>query len=359
MTKSAFAELAEGDEFLTEFFEYLLSKEEAEFMRLLPRSELPITFDELLEKSGMTEAKVEQILETLIHKTMVEDFEGEPGQRRLYGRSSLIAWTENYFHRYIDLNAPNQLDIHVRLGQWWEAFKNNADRPISPDEFNRGRLIPIETAITDTRGVIPTSEASKVVDECDYISVMRCPCRTSGHLAGNACDHPIEVCFSMNDYARYQVEYGYAREVTKEEAKRILRECEERGLPHVTDNIRGNYNMLCNCCSCHCIGLVGHKLSGGVKAPFLCSVDPDACTATGDCAEACEYDAISVVEGKARVDEEKCIGCGACTTVCPSEALSLKARPPEKMQHYYESMEEYFEESPPVDGDIKNAKFIH
>ena len=42
---------------------------------LLPRSELPITPGELLEKSRMTEAKVEQILETLIHKTMVEDFE--------------------------------------------------------------------------------------------------------------------------------------------------------------------------------------------------------------------------------------------------------------------------------------------
>jgi Fe-S-cluster-containing hydrogenase component 2 len=361
MAESALEKLAGGDEFLKEFFEYLLSREEAEFLLLLPRSALPITFGELVEKSGMTEAKVEQILETLIHKTMVEDFETEAGKRRLYGLSSLIAWTENYMHRYIDLNAPNQLDIHVRFGQWWEAVKH-AYTP-AEGKPRTGRLIPIETTITDTRGVIPTTEASKVVDEADYISVMRCPCRSSGHLAGNACDNPMEVCFSMNDYARFQVEYGYAREVTKEWAKKTLRECEEHGLAHVTDNIRGNYNMLCNCCSCHCIGLVGYTKANQAnvmaKTGFLCSVDPDACTASGDCAEKCSYDAISVVEGKARVDEDRCIGCGVCTTACPTEALSLKVRPPEKTERYYESMKEYFEEDPPIDGDIENAKYVH
>jgi ferredoxin len=362
MAESAFQKLAEGDEFLTEFFEYLLSKEEAGFLLLLPRSGLPLTVGELVEKSGMTEARVEQMLETLIHKTMVRDIKVKGLEDRGYGVMSAVAWTESYMHRYIDLNAPKQLDIHVRLGQWWEAVKNSG-ASFQADMPSAGRLIPIETAIADTRGVIPTSDASKVVDEADYISVMRCPCRSSGHLAGNACDHPLEVCMGMNDYARYGVEYGYAREITKEEAKRILRECEERGLPHVADNIRGNLNMLCNCCSCHCIALVGLAKpdQSGAKAPFLSSVDPDACVGSGDCAEKCEYDAISVVDARARVDEERCIGCGACTTVCPSEALSLKVRPPEKMEKYYESMKEYFAEFPEgsIDGDIERAEYVH
>jgi heterodisulfide reductase subunit A-like polyferredoxin len=88
---------------------------------------------------------------------------------------------------------------------------------------------------------------------------------------------------------------------------------------------------------------------------------PNRTSPAGDCAEKCEYDAISVVEAKARVDEERCIGCGACTTVCPTEALSLKVRPPEKMEKYYESMKEYYSELPPeaIDGDIERVEYIH
>ena len=36
------------------------------------------------------------------------------------------------------------------------------------------------------------------------------------------------------------------------------------------------------------------------------------------CIDACEYDALALVDGKLVVDESKCNGCGACTFVCPS-----------------------------------------
>ena len=49
MAKNAYEELAGGDEFLTEFYEYLLSKEEAGFMLLLPRSKLPRYYESMEE----------------------------------------------------------------------------------------------------------------------------------------------------------------------------------------------------------------------------------------------------------------------------------------------------------------------
>jgi len=49
---------------------------------------------------------------------MIEDIEAKGYDRRLYVLTSPAAWTESYSHRYIDSNAPNQLDVHVRLGEW-------------------------------------------------------------------------------------------------------------------------------------------------------------------------------------------------------------------------------------------------
>ena len=48
------------------------------------------------------------------------------------------------------------------------------------------------------------------------------------------------------------------------------------------------------------------------------------CLGFGDCVEVCNYDAIHVVDGLARVDYEKCIGCGACSKVCPKGIISIQ-----------------------------------
>ena len=197
MKETAFEKLAKGDEFLAEFYQYWMTEEEAEFLRLM--TELPASIDSIAEKAGVTKEEAEKMLQTLIEKTMVEDFEGEGLDERLYARASLIAWTENYLHRYVDLDDPNPREIDVKLGQWMEAMKASDYAEPGP---KLGRLIPIEKAISDTRGVISTSEASKIIDEASYVSVAPCPCRSTGHLAGTGCKTPMEVCFSLNDYAR-------------------------------------------------------------------------------------------------------------------------------------------------------------
>ena len=47
------------------------------------------------------------------------------------------------------------------------------------------------------------------------------------------------------------------------------------------------------------------------------------CLGYGDCAEACPVDAISVVDGVARVDINTCIGCGICAKTCPKGIISM------------------------------------
>jgi len=52
-------------------------------------------------------------------------------------------------------------------------------------------------------------------------------------------------------------------------------------------------------------------------------VDPEKCTACGECVEACPLDAIEVND-VAVVDAETCGDCGACVDVCPTEAITVE-----------------------------------
>ena len=47
------------------------------------------------------------------------------------------------------------------------------------------------------------------------------------------------------------------------------------------------------------------------------------CLGFGDCTNACNYDAIHVIDGLATVDYEKCVGCGACAKVCPRNIITI------------------------------------
>jgi electron transport complex protein RnfB len=55
------------------------------------------------------------------------------------------------------------------------------------------------------------------------------------------------------------------------------------------------------------------------------------CLGFGDCTRACNFDAIHVIDGLARVDYEKCVGCGACAKVCPRNIITLAPFKSEQM----------------------------
>ena len=48
-----------------------------------------------------------------------------------------------------------------------------------------------------------------------------------------------------------------------------------------------------------------------------------ACLGYGDCAAVCPQNAITLVDGVARIDPRKCIGCGICARECPNSIIRL------------------------------------
>ena len=53
------------------------------------------------------------------------------------------------------------------------------------------------------------------------------------------------------------------------------------------------------------------------------SVNADECVGDGICVRACTFEAISLVDRKARIDKNKCTGCAECLGVCPENAIGI------------------------------------
>jgi len=51
-------------------------------------------------------------------------------------------------------------------------------------------------------------------------------------------------------------------------------------------------------------------------------VDADLCSSCGECAEACQFNAIVVLGKQTLVFPELCHGCGSCAMVCPDKAIT-------------------------------------
>lgn len=58
----------------------------------------------------------------------------------------------------------------------------------------------------------------------------------------------------------------------------------------------------------------------GGKSNKVCTF---ACIGMGNCAKACPFDAMHIVDGVAKVDRDKCVGCGTCVDACPKSIIKL------------------------------------
>jgi Na+-translocating ferredoxin:NAD+ oxidoreductase subunit B len=194
-----------------------------------------------------------------------------------------------------------------------------------------GKKVQVEKEVTHLTSVIPYKEMKKLIEDTEYIGSGTCVCRHQGNLIGKPSSEPMNNCMVFGESAKFPIERGFVKKVTRGEALKILDEAEKAGLVHSYINNPGQYtNILCNCCGCHCWIIKGLKKSPVpsqmVTARYLVHIKQDDCTTCEACVERCWMQALKVVDGKLTRDEKRCIGCGLCMLPCPTEALYLEPR---------------------------------
>ena len=197
------------------------------------------------------------------------------------------------------------------------------------------KIIPVgKTMTVPDEFILPSQSVEEIIHKFDDIAVGYCFCRQRRSLLGEPCktEAPTLNCFTFGKSARFTVEQGFAKAISKEQALSIMKEAEDSGLVHKAFHPGSRENnpetSICNCCKdcCDTMNLWRNGTTPLVNSTFHLSViDTDACTGCGTCEERCPTDAVKINdEGIATVDEKACFGCGVCSRFCPENAISLK-----------------------------------
>jgi ferredoxin len=197
---------------------------------------------------------------------------------------------------------------------------------VLPTAFTR--VIAVEESVDPGKQqILDMDSVSAIIETADALAVTKCTCRLIAHK----CDHPLEVCIQVGNAARYTLDRGTGRAIDKDEARAIIRDCEEKGLVHVTMNKSHVGHFICNCCSCCCQTLpliISDRLNLTAPSRFCAQVDPSACSGCGTCLDRCHFNAIALIDDVATVNEELCLGCGLCYGTCPESAITLTEKRP-------------------------------
>lgn len=214
------------------------------------------------------------------------------------------------------LNQPFMSNKWIRKFTWYSAAKFMAQLAIV------SQVMTLKEMEEFIEGLPADSE----------IAVGPCRCR----LATHACDHPLETDIVIMTGTRIWLDLFTKdyRIISKEETIGIVRNCYELGLVPMVDRHmylggNANYFVICNCCGCSCLPIIGFrtfKEDGYRYIPSLYRsvTDSELCQGDGACVEVCAFNERLVRGRKAMVLD--CQGCGQCVRVCPNGACSMVKR---------------------------------
>ena len=298
--------------------ERLFTEKEAEIF--LQLSLLPESPQAIAERVGTNSAEVDALLYGMYKKGLIYRYAKDGDVK--YGAVPFIEgiWISQV--KVMNRELAQMIDDYIQ-----EALHKNVT-DTSPLLIHRP--IAVNQAIDISYHVLTYENSRKIIQDQKLISVTNCICRVQKGLIEKGCDKPLETCIMFGPLAKYFIDRGIGRQISKDETYHILEVCEEAGLVTMPSNSQNPAN-LCNCCLDCCIVLNNIKRypypAEMVKATFRAVIDPGKCEDCGKCSDRCPMDAVFQQEdGLRSVNQDRCIGCGLCVSSCPAEAIHLEAR---------------------------------
>jgi Pyruvate/2-oxoacid:ferredoxin oxidoreductase delta subunit len=313
---------------IPEFYELareLFAPEEAVVATAMPKGFS--TAEQLAQSLGKSTEEIEATLETMTAKGLLlaVNLTGTEIYR-------LPAFVPGIFEYQFMRGTKTEKDYKIAklINNYRKAI--DAINGIPEIKFPPTRVIPVDEKIEVGNKIHTYDQMSAYVENSDPISVCTCFCRHEAELIdpNDSCGNRNDVCMQFGMGARFAIDQGMGREVSKKEALEILKECQEAGLVHCSVN-RQDLEFVCNCCADHCVilevALAQPKPGLALNSGFQPKLDPKECNACEDCVDKCPATALAMSkEDLPTVDLDRCFGCGVCATICPTEAFVLVAK---------------------------------
>jgi Pyruvate/2-oxoacid:ferredoxin oxidoreductase delta subunit len=316
----------------------------------------PKTAAEIAEESGKNVEKVEAFLKDLARKAVIRWREkpGAPGVIE-YFQNGL--WTMAIFPGFAltsdrpegmalrpePVDAPSRLKMMDFITAEGKAYKELASRvwdeqfiaERSPSKYPICRTLVLDRTIDAGSKVLTYETTSGVIrgafKKNVHVALRLCGCR----VREQKCNHRIDVCFAIGDYAKSYIP------VSEADALKRLDEGFKEGLVATTwNNIDPAGAMaICMCCPCCCDILGGYvrNVTGWgnpyqtMKSNFDPKVDREKCNLCELCVKKCPVKARwhhwphkpDLSDNFIFLEEERCLGCGVCAYLCPQQAITM------------------------------------
>ncbi len=265
----------------------------------------PLTFDELQERSGLDADRLQEMLDDLCVKGILEyNWENLDGANPEHGKRYVLPMFVPGSAEFTVMNQQ-QLEEHPEISTFFERMAylplTRATKLVPPGGAGVGmHVIPVEQAIKHENQSADVERISHWLKKYDRFSAGACSCRLAERVrGGNAGSDPQNWCIGVGDMADYCVETGKGHFVTYDEVMDILILAEKNGYVHQITNIDGQDKIfaICNCDVNVCYALRTSQLFNTPNMSRSAYV--------------------------AQVDGTKCVACAGCVEVCPAGAVKL------------------------------------
>ncbi len=331
---------APAREALFDILRLLYTEDEARTAARMPWA--PISAGRLAASLGEAKDTVRARLDRMADKGLLFDFENEDtGKVRYVLAPPVVGFFEFTMMRIRD--DIDQPALAKALHAYMFEDRAFADSVFGQGEAVLGRALVHENVLEPGQytEVLDYERASWLIDESGGGAVSMCYCRHKGEHLGHPCEHPVEICTSLQPAADFTIRHGFGRAAEPSELKDILAQARERGLVQIADNVKHNPIYICHCCGCHCgqlLAISKFGLKQAVKTTSrIAAIDEVTCNGCGRCARRCPIGAISLVpkprvpghkvQMGAKVDETLCLGCTVCHPACNKhKSITFPAR---------------------------------
>lgn len=294
----------------------LFKPEDAELaLKLKPA---PENVSDIAKRTGISEAELAEKLENMAQRGLI--FRVRENGDKKYQAVQFIVGIYEFQLATIDREFCELV----------EEYMPYLGMTFMPLETKQLRVAPVDAAIDALPTVATYNRIRDLVKGQNLIAMVPCICRKEQAIMGKECNKPRELCFAFGQFAQYTLDNKVGRQLTADEALKMLDLAEQSALVLEPSNTQ-ELSFICCCCGCCCGGLRRLKMlenpADYIRSYYYATIDPETCTACGTCLDRCQMEAIKENGDVMEVDVARCIGCGLCVPTCPTEAVSLVEKP--------------------------------